>query len=97
MALIRHVEDPSGHPGQRAVMYYCPACECGHGGWSKGGGVWSWDGNEAAPTLSPSMLVDMERAGRRYVCHSVITAGVIEFLSDCTHALAGQRVPMVEF
>lgn len=29
-----------------------------------------------------------------YVCHSFITNGNIEFLSDCTHKLVGQTVPL---
>lgn len=28
------------------------------------------------------------------VCHSFVTEGQIQFLSDCTHALAGQTVPL---
>lgn len=28
------------------------------------------------------------------VCHSFVRAGRIEFLSDCTHAMAGQTVPL---
>ncbi|WP_367394509.1 DUF6527 family protein [Cupriavidus sp. Agwp_2] len=31
------------------------------------------------------------------VCHTFVTDGQIQYLSDCTHALAGQTVPMVEF
>jgi hypothetical protein len=34
---------------------------------------------------------------KHMVCHSFITDGKIQFLSDCTHELAGQTVPMVEF
>lgn len=30
------------------------------------------------------------------VCHSFVTAGRIEFLPDCTHALAGQTVDLPE-
>lgn len=30
------------------------------------------------------------------VCHSFVRAGVWEFLSDCTHSLAGQCVPMTD-
>ncbi len=30
------------------------------------------------------------------VCHSFVTDGQIQFLSDCTHALAGQTVPLPE-
>ena len=28
------------------------------------------------------------------VCHSFVTDGLIQFLGDCTHALAGQTVDM---
>lgn len=31
------------------------------------------------------------------ICHTFITDGHIQFLSDCTHELAGQTVPMVGF
>lgn len=31
------------------------------------------------------------------VCHSYVRNGHIEFLPDCTHALAGKIVPMVAF
>ncbi|MCZ4340562.1 hypothetical protein O4H52_03015 [Sphingomonadaceae bacterium G21617-S1] len=31
------------------------------------------------------------------VCHSFVRNGQIEFLSDCTHALAGQTVPLPPF
>lgn len=30
------------------------------------------------------------------VCHSFITDGQIQFLSDCTHKLAGQTVPLAK-
>lgn len=31
------------------------------------------------------------------VCHSFVTDGNIQFLSDCTHQLAGQTVPLPEW
>jgi hypothetical protein len=31
------------------------------------------------------------------VCHSFVTDGQIQFLGDCTHALAGQTVPLKEW
>ncbi|SCU75503.1 conserved hypothetical protein [Cupriavidus necator] len=40
---------------------------------------------------------DEERDFACGVCHTFVTAGQIQFLSDCTHELAGQTVPMVEF
>lgn len=31
------------------------------------------------------------------VCHSFVSEGKIQFLSDCTHAMAGQTVELPEF
>lgn len=31
---------------------------------------------------------------KEITCHSFVRAGMIQFLSDCTHALAGQTVPL---
>lgn len=32
----------------------------------------------------------------QHICHSFIRDGHWEFLTDCTHSLAGKRVPMIE-
>jgi hypothetical protein len=74
---------------------------------------WGYNGNPDAPTFTPSVLVkgtvpitDDERdrimAGEKIepvptVCHSFLTNGQIQFLGDCTHALAGQTVPLPDF
>jgi len=29
-----------------------------------------------------------------FICHYILTAGVLNFCGDCTHALAGQAVPL---
>jgi hypothetical protein len=39
--------------------------------------------------------VDFE--SRPTVCHSFVTAGRIQFLSDCTHAMAGRTVDLEPF
>jgi hypothetical protein len=31
------------------------------------------------------------------ICHSFVTAGHIQFLSDCTHEMAGQTVEIPEW
>lgn len=74
------------------------------------GASWGWNGDLIRPTFTPSILVrgtvpitDEERdrimAGEPFepapvVCHSFVRDGKIEFLSDCTHKLAGQTVPL---
>ena len=73
---------------------------------------WTFNGNLDRPTFSPSMLVGGVRditddeiariqAGEHVeptprVCHSFVRDGRIEFLSDCTHELAGQSVELEE-
>lgn len=81
------------------VMTWCPGCEQPHPFRVSGRGeVWEWDGDLEAPTFSPSYLTwagqEGEAGYRR--CHSFLRAGVWEFLTDCTHGLAGRRVPMVD-
>lgn len=54
--------------------------------------AWTWDGDLIRPTLSPSILTRGSNRGTPTICHSFLKAGFFEFLSDCTHSLAGQTV-----
>ena len=73
---------------------------------------WSWNGNVNKPTFAPSVLVRYDHwvppAGPglptpesqtlvREICHSFVTDGRIQFLGDCTHALAGQTVDIPDW
>ncbi len=74
--------------------------------------VWGFNGDLNKPTFTPSILtkythpkghsnanpapVDYDGEYVTEICHSFVTDGVIKFLSDCTHSLAGQTVDMVE-
>ena len=80
--------------GERFLMFWCPGCDEPHGPRIEGGSPWTWDGNREQPTLSPSILVT-DHAGSR--CHSFLRAGRLEFLSDCTHAMAGQTVDLPDW
>lgn len=74
-------------------MFWCPGCK-GHHYFGPG---WAFDGNVEAPTISPSILVRTCYDGvTPHVCHMFVRAGRIEYLSDCTHALAGTTIDMVE-
>lgn len=97
------------------LMFWCPGCDGAHqvNVGAGPGPRWGYNGNPAAPTFSPSILVrgtqlctDEERdrilAGehvepRPLVCHSFMTDGRIQFLDDCTHALAGQIVDLPDW
>lgn len=90
------------------IMFYCPGCKCHHGPRVESVNPWQWNGSLESPTFSPSILVrgtvsptDNEIARilagediepKPLVCHSFVRDGKIEYLSDCTHELAGQTV-----
>ena len=83
--------------------FQCPGCRLSHGVWVKPhqnekGASWTFNGDLEAPTFSPSILTRVGFDGDRadLVCHSYVRQGQIEFLSDSTHALAGQAVDMLE-
>lgn len=87
-------------------LIQCPACGNCHGFTTKRppdhpGPLWSFNGDENSPTFSPSMLVtstpNASQAGKPFCCHSFVNAGAIQFLNDCTHALAGKTVPLEDF
>lgn len=76
----------------RRLCLRCPGCEGVHAvPLAPGDGeAWTWNGDLDRVTLSPSLVVE----DRGAVCHSFVRDGRIEFLSDCTHALAGQTVAL---
>lgn len=99
MARAKRVNHPDG--SLYGLRIDCPACKRPHvlAGWE-------WNGSLDAPTFSPSLLVrgvecDFDEHGnprnrRDVVCHSFVRSGWVEFLSDSTHALAGQTVDLPE-
>jgi Family of unknown function (DUF6527) len=54
--------------------------------------AWTWNQDTERPTFSPSFLV----RGQFGVCHSFITDGTIDFLSDCEHEFKGQKHELLE-
>lgn len=79
-------------------IWYCPACDTHHGGPINNSGPVSWDfdGDYENPTFSPSFLVRMPRADKVNVCHTFVRNGEIQYLSDCTHEMAGKTVKMID-
>lgn len=63
---------------------------------------WGFNGDLERPTFTPSILSRWKEPQgeglppKQHVCHSFVTDGRIQFLSDCTHALAGQTVELPE-
>ncbi|WP_281686707.1 DUF6527 family protein [Pseudomonas citronellolis] len=84
------------------LYFLCPGCQMVHGiSVGEGPGPrWTWNGSADRPSFQPSILVRypwrLLESGEReqVVCHSFVTDGRIQFLSDCTHELAGQTVDL---
>ena len=81
------------HP-DRNLVFECPGCGFEHCPPVKGEGAWGWNGSVDSPTLSPSILVNGFDPEQR--CHSYLENGMILFLPDCFHALAGKTVELPE-
>ncbi len=90
------------------LTWWCPGCDHAHSiqHGAGSGPRWGWNGNAEAPTFTPSVLVRWSEPGpepwqfdhREHdvpkVCHSFVVDGQMQMLGDCTHALAGQTVPI---
>ena len=90
--------------------FWCPGCKEAH---AVSVPPWTFNRDGDKPTFRASVLVDgiqpltdeqydRIHAGEKIVprplrCHSVVTDGRIQFLDDCTHALAGSTVDLPDF
>ena len=90
-----------------SVSFEGPGCKMGHSLYVDAtpadivGPRWSFNGNLRAPTFHPSIKVtggldDKGHWNDKAICHSFVVDGRIQFLGDCTHALAGQTVDLPE-
>lgn len=87
------------------LLFWCPGCDGAHMIRVKQGEGpgWGYNGDPERPTFTPSVLVTYNGsdAGKGdappAVCHSFVTDGRIQFLGDCTHALAGQTVDLPDY
>lgn len=86
--------------GFTTVSFFCPACNHNHSivaeDLNEEYPVWGFNWNTDCPTFTPSVRVQYTYGEERRAvcCHMFVTDGYIQYLSDCTHFLAGQTVPM---
>ena len=95
--MARIVVEISDYNGRgRSYGVYCPACKHAHIYDSR----WTFNGNFEKPTFTPSMVEwcshpetkeDLSR------CHTFLTDGVWNFLSDCKHDMKDSKHPVVPF
>ncbi len=80
--------------------HWCPACKQLHGYAVeqpfRNGARWSFNGDGACPTFSPSMNIARGPFpdGRIERCHYFVTDGRIAYCGDSTHTMAGQTVDL---
>jgi hypothetical protein len=77
-----------------SLFLWCPGCDDVH----RVTRLWTWEwengGDIAELTIEPSILV--KHGNTLSQCHSFFRSGQWQFLSDCSHELAGKTVPAVE-
>lgn len=93
MAKVAEVQDEPGY-----YIFDCPGCNISHfiNTNPNYGPIWDFDKDLDNPTVSPSLLVRIPWKDEIKICHSFVKEGKIQFLDDCTHALAGQTVDLPE-
>jgi Family of unknown function (DUF6527) len=86
--------------------HWCPGCDSGHeisvDRPNSSGAKWTFNNNRYKPSFSPSINMRINPKGHIHyqpdvassVCHYFIKDGQIQFLADCTHALAGKTVEL---
>ncbi len=106
VAKLKRFKKENGYHGELGFM--CPGCNEEHYVRDKetegNGPVWTFNGDFEHPTIRASVLTHCfmwNKATQKYDleekrCHSFITDGKIQFLSDCMHELAGQTVELPE-
>jgi hypothetical protein len=91
MAKIKDaIYEHDGVVHMRQWHYMCPGCGYIH---ALSPDVHQFNGDYEKPTFSPSCLQNWDPTR---ICHSFIRDGRIQFLSDCSHSLAGQTVDLPE-
>lgn len=82
-------------------VFKCLGCNEEHQVWTKPEGyqhpVWGFNEDLEKPTVTPSLKVEYKMPDKTDICHSFITDGKIQYLSDCTHHLAGQTIDLPEY
>ena len=91
----------------KSFAFMCPGCNFPHSLFVERPvgqqPLWTWNGSMTSPTFTPSLLVKSNRYNKELdimeptLCHSFITDGKIQFLSDCNHSLAETTVDLPDF
>jgi hypothetical protein len=88
--VVAQLSNSAGEKEQK-YMFYCEGCKQNHMFDER----WTFNGDIIKPTFTPSLLYTIgHHPDPSDICHSYVTDGKIQFLSDCTHELAGQTIDL---
>ncbi len=90
---------------EAGLNFWCPGCDEPHSIRTEGpNSNWGWNGDEVKPTFTPSVKVtspanpnaseEFKEWRTERICHSFVKDGMIQFLGDCTRAMANQTIPI---
>ena len=85
------------------LIFWCPGCDGAHVIKTVGSHAWTYNGDPEFPTFSPSVLVSYNGTDAGIdgappaICHFFVNNGQMQFLTDCTHDLAGTTITMPDF
>lgn len=79
--------------GDSRLFFHCKGCGFDH---AIGTGInhHKFNGDYENPTFHPSVLVTTPNPKKDRKCHSFVKDGMIQYLEDCTHDLAGKTVKL---
>lgn len=81
---------PVIHQEFNTLTFHCPACNALHGVK-----VLKWEFNK--DLVRPTVYVPVFSGHGNVLCHSHVRDGVIHFMPDSTHALAGRSVSLPRY
>lgn len=76
--------------GRGGWFHWCPGCLLMHCMPHD----WKFNGDVDHPTFEGSFKHRFVRHGGESTCHYTVTAGIIVFGADCSHALASEKMAM---
>lgn len=65
---------------------FCPACKAEH----FFDDTWEFNNSFRNPSFKPSLRIEYEAEGEVHMCHFIVKRGIIAYVEDSTHNLAGR-------
>lgn len=88
--VVAQLSNSAGEKEQK-YMFYCEGCNLNHMFDER----WTFNGDFIKPTFQPSLKYKWGHHPKPSdICHSYVIDGKIQYLTDCTHELAGKTIDL---